>query len=202
MQRRDYRQQIEQYIRQNAKPADKFSHQARLYRLATRVGIGLEHDDDVLHAAAWLHDLGVFIGHRPEEPGELAKWDCVAYALEQAPKLLDRFGFPNSKIGAVREAIRTHQPSAQPATAEGIILRDADILEQLGAVSILRTVSKVGRDTRFVSFADALRVLRTNANELPGKLRLETSRKLAVSRVQFLQAFLLAADAEADGVDW
>jgi uncharacterized protein len=197
-----HREKIAQYIRLNANPPDKFSHQVRLYHLASRVASGQVHDDDVLYAAAWLHDLGVFIGHRPADPAALAVWDCVAYAMEQTPALLDQFGFPKDKIPAVIEAIRTHQPSAAPTTFEGLVLRDADILEQLGAVSILRTVSKVGRDTRFTLFSDALRVLQKNLEELPGKLQLDTARRLAEPRLQALKAFLAAADAEADGAAW
>ncbi len=184
------------YIREQAKPVDKFSHQPRLYALTREVGVGQTYDDDVVFAAVWLHDLGVFVGHRPEEPEALAKWDCVAYAMHQAPELLSRFGFPTQKIPAVVEAIRTHQPQENPTTIEGVILRDADILEQLGAVTVLRTVCKIGRDTRFRTFPDALRVLRKNAEVLPGQLKLESSRRLAAPRVQVLLQFLGAADAE------
>jgi uncharacterized protein len=198
----NYREAIESYIRANANPPDKFSHQARLYKLATQLAGGRPHDSDVLYAAAWLHDLGVFIGHRPEDPHELAAWDCVAYAMDKTPSLLERFGFPENKISAVVEAIRTHQPSGQPTTFEGTLLRDADILEQLGAVAILRTVSKVGRDSRFVLFSDALRILRKNTDELSGQMRLDTARDLAQARVEALKVFLAAAEAERNGIEW
>ena len=92
--------------------------------------------------------------------------------------------------------IRTHLPSAKPTTFEGLLLRDADILEQLGAVGILRTVSKVGRDTRFVQFSDAIRVLQRNLDELPGQLQLDSARLLALGRVEILKAFLAAAQTE------
>jgi uncharacterized protein len=202
MQNARWRQAVVDYIRANAKPLDKFSHQARLYRLACSLAEGKAFDDDVVFGAAWMHDLGVFIGHRPEDPAALASWDNVAYAIKETPALLKRFGFPNEKIPAVLDAIRTHQPTAQPRTFEGTLLRDADILEQLGAVSVLRTVSKVGRDTRFVLFSDALNVLRKNARELPGKLQLETTRRLAEPRVRALESFLQAAENEADGAKW
>ena len=197
-----YREAIAEYVRLNAKPHHKFSHQARLYRLASQLARQRAHDDDVLYAAAWLHDLGVFVGHRPEDPAALARWDCTAYAMQKAPALLREFDFPEVKIPHVVEVIRTHQPACDPKSFEAIALRDADILEQLGAVSILRTVSKVGRDTRFVLFSDALNVLRRNLEELPGKLRLEEARRLAKGRVEALQAFLTAAEAEADTVAW
>ena len=197
-----YRQLLEAYIREHARPPDKFSHQPRLYTLATQLADGRAYDDDVLYAAAWTHDLGVFVGHRPEDLAELARWDNVAYAIRETPAVLRRLGFPAEKIPAVQEVIRTHQPSAQPTCFEGMLLRDADILEQLGAVSILRTVSKVGRDTRFVRFSDALKVLRKNAEELPGKLQLDAARRLAEPRVKALRGFLAAADEEAVGIQW
>jgi uncharacterized protein len=198
----NHREAIETYIRMNANPPDKFSHQARLYRLATQLAASQPHDSDVLHAAAWLHDLGVFIGHRPKDSKALAAWDCVAYAMEKTPELLEQFGFSKSKIPAVVEAIRTHQPSAEPTTFEGLLLRDADILEQLGAVGILRTVSKVGRDTRFIVFSDALRMLRKNTDELSGQMRLDTTRQLAHPRIVAIKAFLDAAEMERNGIEW
>ncbi len=192
-----YRQAIAQYIRAQAKPPDKLSHQPRLFQLAKEIADHQPFDEDVLFAAAWLHDLGVFIGHRPEDPAQLAVWDNVAYAMNEAPALLRRFGFPSEKIPAVVEAIRTHLPSSKPTTIEGVLLRDADILEQLGAVAILRTVSKIGRDTRFVRFADALLVLERNLERLPDQLQLPAARRLAESRIRILKEFLEAARAEA-----
>jgi uncharacterized protein len=192
----EYRRAIADYIRANANPPDKFSHQPRLYELAKQLAQNQPFDDDVLYAAAWLHDIGVFIGHRPEDPAKLAKWDNVAYALKQAPGLLQGFGFPVQKIPTVVEVIRTHLPSSEPTSFEGILLRDADILEQLGAVAILRTVSKVGRDSRFITFEDALRVLHRNAEQLPAQLRLDSARALATPRLHILNAFLSAAKDE------
>jgi uncharacterized protein len=191
-----FRQAIADYIKMQAKPPDKLSHQPRLHQLARQLAESEPFDDDVLFAAAWMHDLGVFIGHRPEDLAALASWDNVAYVLREAPGLLLEFGFPADKIPSVMEVIRAHLPSAKPATFEGVLLRDADILEQLGAVGILRIVSKVGRDTRFVRFSDALRVLRRNLEELPTQLQLASARRLAEPRISVLRAFLEAAVSE------
>ena len=193
-----YRAALVDYVRAQAKPPDKFSHQARLYQLATRLAEGQAYDDDVLFAAAWLHDLGVFIGHRPEDPAKLAAWDHIAYANRMVPGVLRQLSFPEDKIPAVMEVIRTHLPSSTPTSFEGALLRDADILEQLGAIAILRNVSKVGRDTRFVRYADAVRVLRRNVEQLPAQLQLPAARRLAAPRLEILKAFLAAVAAEAN----
>jgi uncharacterized protein len=192
-----YRDALSAYISVNAKPVEKFGHQPRLYALACRVGQGHQYDDDVVYAAAWLHDLGVFVGHRPEDPVALARWDNVPYALEKSPAILESAGFPADKIPAVLEAMRTHQPNADPATMEGVILRDADILEQLGAIGILRTVCKVGRDTRFSTFTDAVDSLRRSLDRLPSQLRLETARALSAPKVTILRNFLDAVEKES-----
>jgi uncharacterized protein len=192
----DFRTPLIAYIREQAKPVDKFSHQPRLYSITREIGEGQAYDDDVVFAAVWLHDLGVFVGHRPEDPVALAAWDCVAYSMQQTPAILERFGFPAEKIPAVVEIIRTHQPHFNPPSMEGTILRDADILEQLGAVTILRTVSKVGRDTRFKIFPDALRALQKNADTLPAQLKLPRARKMGEARLHILRAFLAEADRE------
>ncbi len=160
------------------------------------MGAGHEYDDDVLYAAAWLHDLGVFVGHRPEDLESLARWDNVAYAMRQTPVVLQELSFPEEKIPSVLEAIRTHQPHSEPVTLEAIILRDADILEQLGAIAILRQVSKVGRDTRFPTFTAAVASLRRNLDELPAKLLLESARRLAESKIKLLGDFLSGVEAE------
>jgi uncharacterized protein len=202
MQRIRYREAIAHYVLANALPPDKFSHQPRLYHLARKLAEGRSFDDDVLYAAAWLHDLGVFIGHRPEDPVALAAWDALAYASQKVPQVLRQVDFPAGKIPAVLEAIRTHLPHGKPATFEGQLLRDADLLEQLGAIGILRTVSKVGRHTRFIRFSDALQVLSRNAAELPRQLQLESARREAQKRMALLRAFLESAEVERDGITW
>jgi uncharacterized protein len=192
-----YRQQIRQYIEREAKPREKFGHQPRLYALAKEIGAGHTYDDDIVFAAVWLHDLGVFTGHRPEDPAVLAQWNHLPYTMERAREILRANGFPEAKIPAVVEAVRTHQPAFEPETIEGTIIRDADILEQLGAIAVLRTVCKVGRDTRFILFTDTVNFLRQSLKTLPDQIRLENTKKLAMPKIDALRAFLEAVDAES-----
>jgi uncharacterized protein len=194
-----WRRLLAEYVAEEARPREKFGHQPRLYALTQKIGAGLAYDDDVVYAAAWLHDLGVFTGHRPDDPEALARWDHVVYAVERIPAILHGFGFPEEKVPAVIECIRNHQPHDAPETTESTILRDADILEQLGAIGIVRTLCKVGRDTRFATFSDAQASLQRALEALPGMLRLPVSRQLVPSRVQVLQEFLKALASEADG---
>jgi uncharacterized protein len=200
MSAQDWRQSVISYIRAEAAPQDKFGHQPRLYALAARIGEGTEYDDDVLFAAAWMHDLGVFLGHRPADPEKLSRWNHVPYTIAKCRELLPGWGFPVEKLEAVAEAIRTHQPHDEPVTTEAIVLRDADILEQLGAVGMLRAIVKVGRDSRYTTYSDAVLVLRRALERLPGQIRLERARELAKPKIVALCALIGAIETEAGGL--
>ena len=194
-----WRASVIEYIRAEALPADKFGHQPRLYTLAAKLGEGTPFDDDILFAAAWMHDLGVFLGHRPQDPAELARWDHVPYTIARSRELLPGWGFPAEKLDGVAEAIRTHQPHDEPVTIEAVLLRDADILEQLGAIGALRALVKVGRATRYPSYSSVLPVLQKAVERLPRLIRLDSARQLAKPRVEVLRNLIAAIETEADG---
>jgi len=192
-----WRESVVACIRAEAAPVDKFGHQPRLYALAVRLGQGMDFDDDILFAAAWMHDLGVFAGNRPQDPAQLALWDHVPYTVERSRELLAGWGFPTEKLDAVADAIRTHQPQDEPVAIEAVLLRDADILEQLGAIGAVRALAKVGRDTRYPTFTAVLPVLRGAVELLPAKLRLTNARALAAPRIEVLRRFVAAIEDEA-----
>jgi uncharacterized protein len=192
-----WRNSVAAYIRTEAQPVDKFGHQPRLYALASQIAEGENCDDDVLYASAWMHDLGVFLGHRPADPEKLAAWDHVPYTIAKSTELLRAWGFPEGKLDAVAEVIRTHQAKDEATIPEAVVLRDADILEQLGAIGALRAFIKVGRDTRYATYSQVMPVLERAVDMLPGKLRLAQSRKLAEGRVVTLVRLLTAIRSEA-----
>jgi len=197
----DFRAQLEQYLRAQANPEHKYSHQPRLYALTREIAANITpapaYDDDIVYAAAFLHDLGVFIGHRPEDPERLKQWNHVTYTCDQAPAILTSFNFPPEKIEAALACIREHQPHDNPQSFEATLLRDADILEQLGAIGILRTAAKLGSDTRFHRFSDVRNSLQRALDTLPAQIRLDATRTLAAPRIAALQSFLTSLQEEA-----
>jgi uncharacterized protein len=193
----NWRDSVVAYIQAEALPVDKFGHQPRLYALAVRLAEGEEFDDDILFAAAWMHDLGVFLGHRPQDLADLASWDHIPYTLARSRELLAGWGFPASKLEAVTEAIRTHQPQDNPVHFEAVLLHNADILEQLGAIGAMRAIAKIGRDTRYPVFSSVLPVLRRAVERLPARLSLESAKRLAIPRRASLVSLLAAIEEEA-----
>ena len=83
---------------------------------------------------------------------------------------------------------------------DAVLLRDADILEQLGAIGALRAFVKVGRDTRYDRFSEVLPVLKRAVECLPARLQLRSAQLLAAGRVEFLRSLIAAVEAEAG--DW
>jgi uncharacterized protein len=194
-----WRDTLIERIRVEAQPPEKFSHQARLYAIAREIADAQTEpvDDDVLFGAAWVHDLGVFLHHRPSDPEQLKRWDSTAYTVAHAGDILVECGFPGDKVAAAIECIRTHEAHGEPTTMQGILFRDADLLEQLGAVAVMRTTAKIAQDTRFVTFADAAASLRRALETVPRQIRLAKAQAMAVPRIAVLQKFLDALDAES-----
>ena len=84
---------------------------------------------------------------------------------------------------------------------EAVLLRDADILEQLGAVG---SVAGTGEDWTGHAVPWLIRALcrccdgrRKNCR---GKLRLNAAKELAGPRVEFLKFLLARIEEEADGM--
>jgi len=109
-------------------------HIVRVLKRCIRLGEKLDADLEILVAAVYLHDLGRhYIDNKSH--GELS-------AQKSAP-VLERINFPPEKRDAVLHAIRVHDVSATPqdrATLESKILYDADKIDTLGVVGILRYI--------------------------------------------------------------
>jgi HD superfamily phosphohydrolase YqeK len=109
-------------------------HILRVLRRCIRLGEKLDADLEVLVAAVYLHDLG---RHYIDD-----KAHGALSALKAEP-VLERIGFPQQKRDTVLHAIRVHDVSATPAdrtTLESRILYDADKIDTLGVVGVLRYI--------------------------------------------------------------
>jgi len=109
-------------------------HVLRVLRRCIRLGEELRADMEVLVAAVYLHDLGRHY---------VADKVHGALSAEKAEPVLDRIHFPQEKRDAVLHAIRVHDVSASPedrTTLESKILYDADKIDTLGVVGVLRYI--------------------------------------------------------------
>jgi uncharacterized protein len=123
-------------------PAWGYSHSQRDYALARaladwdRAAV----DDDILFAAAYLHDIATF------SPYTKQGIDHQDSGADQVGPTLEKAGFPMSKLAAVQSAIRTHMYYRELQDLTAIYLHDADGLDWLGAIGISRLTAMVSQD--------------------------------------------------------
>src|SRR6202021_1964721 len=120
-------------------PAWGYSHCMRDYALARELAAA-DHvalDDDVLYAAAYLHDMAAF------PPWEDVKVDHSDVGAPLVDTVIKGSGFPMEKIHAGGGAIRTHMYYRDPVGAEALYLHDADALDWLGAIGVPRIMALV-----------------------------------------------------------
>jgi len=151
----------------------------------------LAYDDDVLFAAAYLHDIAGF------PPWEKQGVDHQDRGAELMDSVLTEFGFPSEKIEKVKAAIRTHMPDRVPGAAvESQLLHDADGLDWLGAIGIARDMSIVDANGGEPNFGWALNRLREDAAKVPGSLVTKAGKREAERRVAVTRAFLKDLESE------
>jgi hypothetical protein len=123
------RKLIQQYAKDltAGRLASGYEHSYRVYNLARRIGEGLEYDDEVLHAACFLHDTEMADGH-------------PVSSAERARAILEETGFAPARIAEVHAAICHHMPGepGEGYSVETKLLHDANLLECLGAVGFAR----------------------------------------------------------------
>jgi uncharacterized protein len=113
-------------------PAHGWEHVQRVYHTALYIAEQEGADPFITGAAALLHDIGRLVRQKGTPHAELS--------LVEARPLLERYELGLEQIEAILHAILAHSYSrgVEPRTLEAFVVRDADRLDGLGAVGILR----------------------------------------------------------------
>ncbi|MHB1310946.1 MAG: HD domain-containing protein [Gemmatimonadaceae bacterium] len=173
------------------------SHGERDYHLALEIARRdqLPVDDDVLFAAAMLHDIAAF------PPWAKAGVDHGDRAAEVLPDSLRAWGFPEAKIARVQQAVSHHMYYHTLGDgAEAAVLRDADTLDFLGWEGITRVLSLSTRHRWATDLATAVATIRRNADELPPTLSTRAGKAMAEPRVAAMHTYLAGLDGELKGI--
>ncbi|MCX5792644.1 MAG: metal-dependent phosphohydrolase [Elusimicrobia bacterium] len=175
-------------------PAWGASHAARDYSLALKLAAAdkVKLDDDVLYAAAWLHDMGAFA------PWADPKADHAEVALSSAAKMLAGAGFPAAKQEAVRGAMRTHMYERTPEGPEALYLHDADALEWLGAIGAARLLALADPNGAAPTLPMMAAGLEDVLAKVPARVLSPAGRALLPARKAELEQFLKELRAESD----
>jgi uncharacterized protein len=163
-------------------------HARRLLHLTSIIGEGRAYNVDAVWLAAYLHDWG---GYRPWAQKQV---DHALRSKQVAGPFLAERGVEDDLIVLVLECIEHHHSGDPGRSLESILLSDADALDFLGVVGILRDFSKNPRELR-----KGYEAARRRREKLPSLLCLERSKEIAAVRLRQMDELLAAFEADTFG---
>ncbi len=170
------RKLIQQYAKDltSGRLGSGYEHSFRVYHLTREIGEGIQYDDEILHAACFLHDVEMSVGH-PKS------------SADRAEAILRETGFDPDKIPLVVDAILNHMPDGNPQRVEARLLFDANLLDSIGAVGFARL--SVGGFIWY-NYKTMQEILTYVSRELSHteKFHFPRSRELAKDKIAFTRA--------------
>jgi len=120
--------------------AHGWEHVGRVYKLALHIAGCEKADSFIVGMAALLHDLGRATHQDRAGSERQQQMHHADLSVTLASELLESYQVPTDKQEAILHAIIAHSFSKgiEPRTVEARIVRDADRLDGLGAIGILR----------------------------------------------------------------
>ena len=180
-----------------AHPVLGFKHCQRVYHMARELSQHLTLDDEILYISAMLHDMGKYPNYSIPN---------VDYALRSkgiAANLFKKYNLEANKVNIILEAIEFHMHYSEPDNSdEAIYIRDANILDNLGNIGIMKIFSLVGQDELITSPEDALLRIQIFAEALPKKVYSKTGRRIAVKRREEIMRFLSGIKRQTSEYAW
>lgn len=164
------------------------NHTQRLLHLISIIGRDVTYDEDVVWVAAHLHDWGGY-----------SKWaqsgvDHAVRSRQVAEAFLKERNFPQEFIQHVLECIEFHHNGNPSKSIEAILLSDADALDFLGVVGVLRDFAKKPKDLR-----NAYETAKSRKEKLPGSLCLMASKIIGLKRLKESESLLAQFEEETFG---
>ncbi len=194
-------------------PVHGWGHIQRVLRIAQRLHQAEGGDWEVLRAAVLLHDARDSRDHATRSDHHHA-------SAALARQVLTAEGWPPERIEAVEHAIRAHRfrQAGQPQTLEARLLFDADKLDAIGAVGVMRAIAHAVRHGQPPYAPPSEGFLRTGVPEpnephsayheylfklrhLKARLYTPTARAIAQARHARMAAYFAALAAESEGRD-
>ena len=107
-----------------------FACTLRIKRNAETIAKGMDFDENLLHAAIYLHNLGM-------EQALKYNQDAIATSIALAKKFMLNNNFTKEESNKILHCISEAHLNGKPKTNEAKILHDAKMLDECGASGIL-----------------------------------------------------------------
>jgi uncharacterized protein len=121
----------------------------------------------------------------------------LAEAAEKAELILSETGFPPDRAQFVIQAIRQHRPGSRPATVEGKLLYDANLLDTTGAIGVVRLAIGAFFWHHYKTMQEVLDLIRERLS-YADTFHFERARAMAEPKVVFMREAVAQLAAELD----
>lgn len=173
-------------------PVASVDHVERMVAWCQKLSQGLQPDLEVLVAGALVHDIGVVLD-RPSH---------FEAGMPLARDILQEAGLAEEKIDPALHVMQTHSRygGPEPQTLEAQIGQDADALEYLGAIGVVRLVVRGLKDGSFdgriSKFPDFMRSI---IAKVDNTFHTSEAEKLGQQRLEFMRRFNERIEQEIKG---
>lgn len=188
-------------------PSHDVDHTLRVIHLAEKIAINEGGDLDVIIPSAIFHDIINY------PKNSIKRFQSSDESAILAMGILNEIeSFPKTKINKIYESIKmcSFAKNLKPDFLEAKILQDADGLESIGAIAIMRTFSSGGiLNKKLYNSQDpfckkrlpddqqyALDLFFTRLLLIKNRLHTKTAQKMAEQRLIFLKEFLKELEIE------
>jgi uncharacterized protein len=180
-------------------PAWGFNHCNRVYKMAMDIAAveGLVIDEEVLFAAAYIHDIGAF------EPYKKADVDHAERSVQLTEETLNSLKFPQEKIKQVKEVVEHHMFYSEVGpSSEAVVFRDADILDFMGVIGITRILSIIGKDDWTPNLEVAVELIQKFSDELLEKVMTDEAYRIGTIRKLEMDDFLSRLSLQTENLEY
>ncbi len=175
-------------------------HAGRLIRLAETIADGARYDQETMWLAAHMHDWGTF----PRwSRGDI---NHTQRSKQLAAEHLHKLNCPTATMERVLEAIEYHHGGADERCIEAILLRDADALDGIGAMGVLREFASIPTESAGCytlpvgwGMQGAFERCRMRLENNPRMLRMPKSKELAREKAREMESILKSLERESFG---
>lgn len=164
------------------------NHSKRVLHIISLIGRGLDYDHDVVWMSAFLHDWGAY------SPWKADGIDHAVRSKQVAGEFLAKEECDAGFIDRVLECIELHHSGTPDKSVEAKLLSDADAIDYLGVVGVLRDFSKKPRDLR-----KAYETVQARKEKLKGILFFDESKAMATQRIAREERLLAEFEEESFG---
>jgi len=116
-------------------------------------------------------------------------------SAEKAEQILHEVGFPATKISAVVDAIKSHWPGQNPQSVEAKLLHDANLIDSLGAIGVVRLSIGASFWYQYKTLNEVLNLIKDYRNKA-GSLIYPKSKEIAKIKIQFMDQLIEEMDKE------